>query len=941
MSRPTQQKPPLFTLRLKLVVALLTVALAPLSILTFLNKRTNETVMTEGAHQALAAAASQAATSVDDFIESNLDAVRVEARLPGLTGYLSLGDEARKTAAEEHAFASRTLQGLIRKDTINILSYALLDERGQNILDTNQAPADRDESRRDYFVRAVETGLPYASSVVFAGAVPQLVFSSPIRDAANKKRTIGVLRCVYNLSAVQRIILEQTRLLAESDAFAVLLDEHHVRLAHGRSPDLVLRSLAPLAPAVVEQLKAERRLPERAAAELSTELPGFDEGLRRFEQEKDARTTAARFLRTRTAVTDDMSVVAFARVSAFEGMQKPPWTVAFIRPEQAFLGPIEAKTTRDALLLASVIAAIVTAAAVVMAQLLTRPITRLAHAASQLAAGKLDTAVEVRSHDEMGTLAEAFNRMARQIRGSFEELEERVEQRTAELKEAKIAADAANKAKSEFLANMSHELRTPLNGILGYAQILRRSRGMSDQDRRGLDVIYQSGSHLLTLINDVLDLAKIEAQTMEVHASDFHLPSFLRSTAEICRVRAEQKGISLVYRPDPDLPADVHADERRLRQVLINLLGNAVKFTEKGSVTFTVRHLGGAERPHLGGPRDSSAGHDAPARAHRVRFEIEDTGPGIRPEQLDHIFLPFKQGSEGKRRVEGTGLGLAISQRIMKLLGSAIEVKSEPGKGSVFWMDVTLAESSRRTQAAAQRPKAAIVGHEGRRRTVLVVDDQPENRAVLVAMLASVGIETAEATNGKEGLETASARAFDLVITDLAMPEIDGWELIQLLRRAPDRAGLKIFASSASVFLADQHKSLAAGADDFLPKPVQLEELLDKLEQHLGLVWVHEPQGDAGGAGGAGDDPADAPPGSRAPEALESADPPAVVPAAEELRALFDLAHRGLHNQLQKHLDRLARADPKLAPFSRHLRHLMKDFRMDAAEDFIKQHLRD
>ncbi|WP_437783430.1 ATP-binding protein [Sorangium sp. So ce1097] len=935
-----QQQPPLFTLRMKLVVALLTVALAPLSILTLLNKRTNETVMTESAHQALAAAASQAATSVDDFIESNLDAVRVEARLPGLTGYLSLDDEARKSAVVEHASASRTLQGLIRKDTINILSYALLDERGQNILDTNQAPADRDESRRDYFVRAVTTGLPYASSVVFAGAVPQLVFSSPVRDPANKKRALGVLRCIYNLSAVQRIILEQTRLLEESDAFAVLLDEHHVRLAHGRSPDLVLKALVPLAPAVVDRLKAERRLPDRAAAELSTELPGFDEGLRRFEQETDPRSTAARFVRTRTgAKHDDMSVVAFARVSAFEGMQKPPWTVAFIRPERAFLDPIEAKTTRDALLLASVIAAIVTAAAVVMAQLLTRPITRLSHAASQLAAGKLDTAVEVRSHDEMGTLAEAFNRMARQIRGSFEELEERVEQRTAELKEAKIAADAANKAKSEFLANMSHELRTPLNGVLGYAQILRRSRGISEQDRRGLDVIYQSGSHLLTLINDVLDLAKIEAQTMEVHANDFHLPTFLRSTAEICRVRAEQKGISLVYRPDPDLPAEVHADERRLRQVLFNLLGNAVKFTEKGSVTFTIRHLSDdAQRPPPGGPPDSSAGHDATARAHRVRFEIEDTGPGISPEQLDQIFLPFKQASDGKRRVEGTGLGLAISQRIMKLLGSAIEVKSEPGKGSVFWMDVTLVEAARRTRAAAQRPKAAIVGHKGKRRSVLVIDDQPENRAVLVAMLASVGIEAMEATNGKEGLDAALARELDLVITDLAMPEIDGWEMMQLLRRAPDRAGLKIFASSASVFLADQHKSLAAGADDFLPKPVQLEELLDKLEQHLGLEWIHEPQGDAGAAG---DGPADAPPGSPAPEALESGAPPAVVPSAEELRALFDLAHRGLHNQLQRHLDRLERADPRLALFSRHLRHLMKDFRMDAVEGFIKQHLSD
>ncbi|WP_437489038.1 ATP-binding protein [Sorangium sp. So ce1014] len=932
-----QQKTPLITLRMKLIVALLTVALTPLSILTLLNKQTNETILTENANQALAAAASQAATSVDDFIESNLDAVRVEARLPGLTSYLILGDAARGSGTEEHALASRTLQGLIRKDTINILSYALLDHRGQNVLDTVQTPIDKDESRRDYFVRAMDTGLPYASSIVFAGEVPQLVFSSVVRDAANKKKIIGVLRCVYNLSAVQRIILSQTRLLEASDAFAILLDEHHIRLAHGRSPERVFKSLVPLPPDLVDRLKAERRLPDRPIAELSTNVQTFDEGLRRFELEKDPTSTAHRFLRARVAETDDdMSAVALARVSAFEGMKRPPWTVAFARPERSFLEPIEARTTRDALLLGSLIAGIVTAVAIVMAQLLTSPITRLAQAASQLASGKLDTVVEVRSHDEMGTLAESFNQMARQIRGSFEALEERVEQRTAELKEAKVAADAANKAKSEFLANMSHELRTPLNGILGYAQILRRSQGMREQELRGLNIIYQSGSHLLTLINDVLDLAKIEAQTMEVHSNDFHLPSLLRSTAEICRVRAEQRGIAFVYRPDPELPADVHADERRLRQVLINLLGNAVKFTEKGSVTFTIKWLGEGQRPSQGASPDAGAGRDAPRRAHTVRFEIEDTGTGISPEQLDQIFLPFKQASDGKRRVEGTGLGLAISQRIVKLLGSSIEVKSEPGKGSVFWMDVTLTESPRRPQASASGSKATIVNYEGRRRKVLVVDDKPENRAVLVEMLESVGFETSEATDGKEGLAAASERELDLVITDLAMPELDGWEMMRLLRQVPDRAGLKIFASSASVYLSDQHKSLAAGADDFLPKPLQLEELLEKIRQHLALEWVYEQQGDPGATG---EGAFGAPPGSSSPEAAgEGA--PQVLPSAEDLRLLLELAHKGLFNQVQKHLDKLERTDPKLAPFSSHLRHLMRDFRMDAVEEFIKEHVR-
>ncbi|MGK4006448.1 response regulator [Sorangium sp. So ce1036] len=936
--RAMQPETPRITLRMKLIVALLTIALTPLLILTLLNKRTNEAVLTESANQALSAAASQAAASIEAFLETNLDAVRVEARLPGLVNYLDLDREARRGGAAEEDAATRTLQSLIRKDTIHILSYALLDSRGRNVLDTIQAHIGSDESGRDHFRRAMETGLPYASAVEFAGEVPQIIFSSPVRDVANKRRTLGVLRCIYNLSAVQRIVLEQTRALEESGAFAILLDEHHIRLAHGRSPDLVFRSLTPLDPGLVQRLKAERRLPERPVAALSTDARGLDDGLRLFEREADPRATATRFLRTRMAEAGDaMSAVALSRVDAFEDMNMPPWTVAFVRPERVFLAPIEARTTRDALVVGSLIAAIVTAAAVLMAQLLTRPISRLAHAASELAGGKLDTTVDVRSRDEMGTLAASFNQMARRLQASFEELEERVEQRTAELREAKLTADAANKAKSEFLANMSHELRTPLNGILGYAQILRRSRAMGEQELRGVEIIHQSGAHLLTLINDVLDLSKIEAQRMELHASDFHLPSLLRSTAELCRIRAEQKGIALVYRRDPALPTDVHADERRLRQVLINLLGNAVKFTEKGTVTFTITRLGEGEQPPPGARPRSSADLTLQRRVHRIRFEIEDTGSGIRADLLGQIFLPFKQADDGKGRVEGTGLGLAISQRIVEMLGSSIQVTSEPGKGSVFWMDLSLLEAPPREQAAAPALAGTIVGYEGRRRTVLVVDDQRENRAVLVAMLGALGFEMAEAAGGEEALEAASERRFDLVITDLAMPGLDGWETMRRLRQAPDREGMTIFASSASVFLSDQHRSLDAGADDFIPKPIDLEELLQKVERHLQLAWVRAPEEPCA----ASEAPSASQPRSRPREATAPDASPVIAPPAGDLRVLFDLAHRGLFGQLKRHIDGLERADPKLAPFARHLRHVMKDYDIDAVEGFIKQHTRD
>jgi signal transduction histidine kinase/DNA-binding response OmpR family regulator len=907
------------TLRTKLIVVLLIAALAPLAILTFLNKRSTEEALADNANQRLSAIAFQTAISIDTFIETNLDAVRVEAVVPVLSRYLSLKAEDPRAGGEDEAAAAATLLGFSRKDTINIASYALLDLQGRNIFDTRVTNIGQDESNSDYFRHAIKTGVPYVSTVMFSGKTPQLFFSSPVRDS--RKVTIGVLRLSYNASVIEQIVIEQTASVG-SKSFAILLDEHNIRLGHSSEPDLVFKSLAPLSPKLIKELQAERRLPDLPIKELSTNLPQFDRDL----------SSAKETFQTRMDETgDELDAVVVARLRA------RPWTVAVVQPQRFFLAPI-VKQTRNALVLALLIAGVVTGLAIVAAQFLTKPIIHVAHAASQLASGKLDTTVAVQSRDEMGILAQSFNQMARQLQESFaklaktnEELENRVEQRTVELKDAMVVADAANKAKSDFLANMSHELRTPLNGILGYAQILRRSKRMAEEEVREIDIISQCGSHLLTLINDVLDLAKIESQTMELHASDFHFQAFLRSTVEICRIRAEQKGIAFVYKPDTSaLPTGVRADERRLRQVLINLLGNAVKFTEKGSVTFRVTKLASGQQETQGDrdrPEDVT-GEEAQSRSHTIRFEIEDTGSGISSDQLDQIFLPFKQAGDGKRRIEGTGLGLTISQRIVKLMGSSIEVKSELDKGSTFWMDVTLTESSKWAQTAKRTEQGMVVGYDGRRQRVMVVDDQWENRAVVVKMLESIGFEVIEATDGQEGLDKAVEGKFDLIITDLVMPVLDGWEMMQRLRKMPELQGVTIIASSASVFSSDLHKSLDAGADDFIPKPLQMDELLQKIQQHLKLTWTYEQQD---GARGAGEAPRDS------EETQNLSDPDVVAPSAEELAALLDLTRKGLVNQIQKYVDKLDRADPKLAPFAKHLRRLSRDFRLDAMEKFIRK----
>lgn len=464
------------------------------------------------------------------------------------------------------------------------------------------------------------------------------------------------------------------------------------------------------------------------------------------------------------------------------------------------------------------------------------------------------------------------------------------------LQGAKRVAESANQAKSRYITSISHELRTPLNSILGYAQILDGDEAIPPQRRQAVGVIKKSGEHLLSLIEGTLDIARIEGGKLTLEARPLAFPQFVSQMVAMFELQARNKGLRFQFEPSGELPPVVRADEKRLRQILINIIGNAVKFTQRGTVTLRLAY-----------------------RREMAVFDIEDTGPGIPADELERIFEPFERGTTTRAATVGTGLGLTISRMLTDLMGGEMAVESTPGVGSRFRVRLFLPQLHGR-QADEALPRAQRVGYKGIRRRILVVDNERVDRELLRNLLEPLGFQIEQAGSGHECLAVLEGFKPHLVFMDLAMPGIDGWETLRRMR-AEGFGDIPAAIISANAFDKGLDNDVGIAPHDFITKPINVDELLDWIGRCLVLewVWADRPEPDA-------DEPACA----QAPPALR-------YPPLEALRELDAVIELGYPRGILAHLAAIEHAHPECAEFVRMQRELARQFQFEAMRELLVQ----
>ena len=470
-----------------------------------------------------------------------------------------------------------------------------------------------------------------------------------------------------------------------------------------------------------------------------------------------------------------------------------------------------------------------------------------------------------------------------------------------ELKRARKLAESASMAKNNFLASVSHELRTPLNGILGYTQILKREGNMLPKQIHAINTIHECGEHLLTMINDVLDFSSIESQKFFIHPRIFDLTILLKNIVSIFRMKAHQKELSFFYKPDEELPKKVYGDDVRLRQILYNLLSNALKYTIKGHIIFFVN-------------KDEND----------ITFKVEDTGIGIPDEKIEEIFLPFHQIQDGRIQSEGAGLGLSITKTITRMMGSDIIVKSNSNRGTTFSFKLELPSPKHESLQIDEANVTSILGYQGPVKKILIAEDVDQNRSFIRDILEPIGFAIKEAVNGMEAIRKAYSFIPDLILMDLVMPVMEGIEATRKIRAIPTLKHTSIIAVSANTSEKTQRECFKAGCDDYIAKPVQVDELLDLIQENLKLTWIDNNID----SNNIENDSSDK---------KEKNILPIIFPSKDIIKTINSLILSGKVTRLKKYMGEIYEKDSKFEHFTKKILQFLNDFRLEEAQKFINQ----
>jgi signal transduction histidine kinase/DNA-binding response OmpR family regulator len=504
------------------------------------------------------------------------------------------------------------------------------------------------------------------------------------------------------------------------------------------------------------------------------------------------------------------------------------WLAVIIIPESDFMEQIN-QNARLTILFSGLTLIAATIIGILTARWITIPILKLSRYSQALALGEWQSSgiendlLETKNITEISTLANSFNLMANQLQESFETLENRVEERTAQLAIAKDKAEVANQAKSSFIANMSHELRSPLNAIIGFSQLMLRTKHLPKEQYENAGIIQRSGEYLLTLINNVLDFSKIEAGKTILNQKDFDLYQLLDDLEDMLHLKAFNAGLELIFDRGDSLPRYIYTDGIKLRQVLLNLLGNAIKFTSAGEVVLFVDSIAqeGTEK-------------------YTLTFQVCDTGKGISEEELSKLFEAFSQTESGKESQEGTGLGLVISRQFVQLMGGDITVESEINKGTTFSFSIEAKLGKETQEINTPTQQVLALAPDQPIYKILTVDDKQVNRQLLLKLLVPLGFEIKEASNGQEAINIWDEWEPHLIFMDMRMPIMDGYEATKYIKGTTKGNATAIIALTASVLEEEKAIVLSTGCDDFLRKPFKEHVIFEALTKHLGVQYIYE-----------------------------------------------------------------------------------------------------